>query len=384
MTGFYGALLAIGALAFLFPYAIYPFLLLLRPRRFAVGQAPPPAAWPSVSAIVAVFNGAGRIGAKIAELRRLDYPGRVEVIVADDGSDDGTAAAAEAAGADRVVRLPERGGKSAAQNAGVAAAAGEVLLFTDLAVIVQPDALRLLIAELSAPGVGCVTGVDRSVAAGPADPAQGAGWYTRFETGVRWREAETGTLLGVNGCLFVVRKEHRPPVPGACVDDLYVPLAVNDRGLRVTVHPAAEAIVPRTKSLREEFRRRARTFAGGLFTLHAAGRDLPRAVRRLRGRLWGHKRLRWLGPWLILLALYGSMGLALRWPPGWIFVIVEALAMGAALAGLVWTAGGGRPPRPLRLPAFLLLSQAALAWAWVRFALGRPYVVWRPTRREQA
>jgi len=382
MIALWASVTAIGLLGFAFPYAIYPLLLLRRPRRFPVGAAAPPAAWPRVSAIVAVYNGAGRIAAKIAELRGLDYPRPLEIVVVDDGSDDGTAAAAEAAGADRVLRLAERGGKSLAQNLGVEAAQGEALLFTDLAVHAAPDSLRKLISELLVDGVGCVTGVDRSVAAGPADPAQGAGFYTRFETMLRRREVETGGLLGVNGCLFVVRKADRPPVPAECVDDLFVPLAVNDRGLRVAMHPGAEAVVPRATSFGEEFRRKARTFTGGLFTLRRARRDLPRATRRLRAQLWGHKWLRWLGPLLLAAAFAGSVELAVAWPPAAFFVTLEICALAAAAVGAAWTVRGGRAPKPLRAAAFLAMTQVALVWAWARFLAGRPFVTWRPTQRE--
>ena len=64
------------------------------------------AAEPPVAVLVAARDEGTRIGATVDELRRL-FEG-AEVVVADDGSRDATAAAAEAAGA-RVVRLPRRG-----------------------------------------------------------------------------------------------------------------------------------------------------------------------------------------------------------------------------------------------------------------------------------
>ena len=56
--------------------------------------------------LIAARDEEARIGTTVAELRR-QFPG-AEVVVADDGSRDATAAAAEAAGA-RVLRLPHRG-----------------------------------------------------------------------------------------------------------------------------------------------------------------------------------------------------------------------------------------------------------------------------------
>jgi glycosyltransferase involved in cell wall biosynthesis len=70
---------------------------------------------------------------------------RVELIVVDDGSTDGTPAIAERlAGSDprvRVVRKPN-GGLSSARNAGIAAAQGELLCFLDADDVLLPDHLR--------------------------------------------------------------------------------------------------------------------------------------------------------------------------------------------------------------------------------------------------
>lgn len=81
-----------------------------------------------VSAIIPAFNEAERVAAVIDPL--LSTPVVDEVVVVDDGSTDGTAAAAARPGV-RVVRLPENRGKAAAMAAGVEASQGDVLLFLD-------------------------------------------------------------------------------------------------------------------------------------------------------------------------------------------------------------------------------------------------------------
>jgi hypothetical protein len=119
-----------------------------------------------------------------------------------------------------------------------------------------------------------------------------------------------------------------------------------------------------------------------MFTLRRASRDLPRTAMRLYWRLIGRKWMRWLGPAFLTAALVGSFGLALRWPLGWLFFIPQAAGWLAAAVGLWGTAAGRPVAKPLRLAAFAALSQAALVWAWARFAVGRPFIAWRPTRRE--
>lgn len=70
-----------------------------------------------VVAMIPAYRRAGSVAATIAAVGEID--GVDQIVVVDDGSDDGTADAAEAAGADSVVRLATNQGKGAAVTAGV-------------------------------------------------------------------------------------------------------------------------------------------------------------------------------------------------------------------------------------------------------------------------
>ncbi|HEX6988110.1 MAG TPA: glycosyltransferase [Bacillota bacterium] len=82
----------------------------------------------NASVVVPAHNEAGRVGAVVAALAGL--PRVSQVLVVDDGSTDATADEARRAGAE-VIRLPRRRGKASALAAGVARAAGEVVLLAD-------------------------------------------------------------------------------------------------------------------------------------------------------------------------------------------------------------------------------------------------------------
>lgn len=81
-----------------------------------------------VSAVIPAHNEVGRVGETVRALRRAGCAH--EVIVVDDGSGDGTAQAAAAAGA-VVLRLPCRRGKGEALAQGARLARGDLLLFLD-------------------------------------------------------------------------------------------------------------------------------------------------------------------------------------------------------------------------------------------------------------
>jgi putative flippase GtrA len=102
--------------------------------------------------VVPALDEAGRIASTIAAIRAalasVEADGGLEVVVVDDGSADATADAALAGGADQVVVLPANRGKGAAVRAGVAAARGRTIAFTDADLAYSPDQLLLVIGAV--------------------------------------------------------------------------------------------------------------------------------------------------------------------------------------------------------------------------------------------
>lgn len=134
--------------------ALYRAVLLSVVRRAASERAdrPPAPGQLRASVVLPAFNEASVIGATIAAihagLEELAADGGLEVIVVDDGSTDGTAETALAAGADQVVVQPRNRGKGAAVRAGVAAARGRTIAFTDADLSYSPDQLVTVIASI--------------------------------------------------------------------------------------------------------------------------------------------------------------------------------------------------------------------------------------------
>lgn len=112
---------------------------------------------PLASVVIPALNCVGEVDACIAALRAQDYPAdRYEIIVADNGSTDGTAERAEKLGVKVVVR-PERG-RSRALNAGLAAAQGSLILTTDMSCMARTNWVSMVAACFAEPNVGCVAG----------------------------------------------------------------------------------------------------------------------------------------------------------------------------------------------------------------------------------
>jgi putative flippase GtrA len=97
-----------------------------------------------LTVVLPAYREADRIGDTVTRVRtelgeRLgDTLEALQIVVVDDGSDDDTSGAAAAAGADTVVRLEVNSGKGAAVRAGVAAATGSTIAFTDADLAYSP------------------------------------------------------------------------------------------------------------------------------------------------------------------------------------------------------------------------------------------------------
>jgi len=118
---------------------------------------------PALSVVIPAFEEEGRIANAVERLRgELSVPGGLEIIVVDDGSRDATAEVARRAGADQVLSLPANRGKGAAVRAGMLAAGGTALAFTDADLAYSPTQLLRLLHEIEA-GFDVVIGSRRHV-----------------------------------------------------------------------------------------------------------------------------------------------------------------------------------------------------------------------------
>jgi biofilm PGA synthesis N-glycosyltransferase PgaC len=332
---------------------------------------------PTVSVVIVAHNEAARIGTRIENLLALDYPSdRLEIVVASDGSSDGTAERARAWEPEgvTVIAFETRRGKPAVLNDVVPKLRGELVVMGDARQTYDAAALRALVAPFADPAVGAVSG-ELILTAGGTRVGEGVGFYWRYEKFIRRHESLADSTVGATGAIYAMRRALFAPIPpDTILDDVLIPMTLARRGHRVLFEAMARAYDRPAATAGEEFRRKVRTIAG-TFQLFARHRWLlsPR-----RNRLWlqtvSHKGLRLTSP-LLLGALAASNVLLLDAAFYRLALGAQAAFYGAALVGALTRGTRLRIPFMGVAYVFCLLNWATTV-AFVRFLAGRQRVTW--------
>jgi len=304
---------------------------------------------PSVSLIVAAHDEEDVIERRLENLLALDYPpDRLEIVVADDASEDRTRELVEAVAAReprvRLIRCA-RGGKVAAQNRALRETKSDVLAFSDANAAWPSDALRQLVRAFGDPDVGFVCG---RVSYEQPDGTNREGAYWAYELWLRKQESDLGSVTGGNGAIYAVRRDDYVDVDPRFGHDLAFPYLMVQRRRRAVYEPAALSIEKPSRDLEDEYRRKVRMFEHcWLITLRG---------RMLRGldpvyfvQMVSHRLFRYGSGLLHLALLVSSIALVGQG-------LVYELALAAQLALLALAAAG-----KLRLP----IPGASLAYYYV-------------------
>jgi len=356
----------------------YPLLLLagLRMMRRASTVETPIQSWPIVTLIIPAYNESRVLEAKLQNALALDYPrDRLEIMVASDGSSDATVDIARrfVERGVQVLAFEQRRGKASVVNDAAARACGDVLCLCDANVMFAPDALRRLVQPLQDPTVGAVTGTV-VIASEDSNFEHGEKLYYHLERTVQTAESQLGSLMGVDGGMYVLRSECFRRLPADTIlDDFVLSMQVLRQGLRVLYEPRARATENGTPLAAQEFKRRVRIAAGAAQSV--ARGNFP--SWRTPVECWqylSHKLLRWLMP-VWLLGIFVSSLMLSTTHDFYLFALgCELLVLISAIVGLV-----SLPTRATRWGGatfYFVMSQAALLWGFGKGILGQQSVTW--------
>jgi glycosyltransferase involved in cell wall biosynthesis len=361
-----------------YAYAGYPFALIAltllwdRPVKKA-------AITPRVSFVIAAHNEEQRIAEKIRNTLAQDYPpDAMEIIVASDCSTDRTDDLVRSFGR-RVllVRTRERRGKEAAQHLAVRTAIGKILVFSDCATALAPNAVSAIVMNFADPTVGCVSSIDRLVDAD--GKASGEGMYVRYEMWLRQLETRVNTLVGLSGSFFAARRDVCRHWASDRQSDFSTLLNAVVMGLRGVLDVDSTGYYRNLADDRREFQRKVRTVVRGIAVLHSNIRMLnPFRHGMFAWQLASHKVCRWLVPFGMIGAAISNV-LLIDDSTFYAATFLMQCAFYAAACGGMWT---GAPA--LKIPMFFVIANLGVLTAWLRYARGERLATWSPSQRVSA
>jgi glycosyltransferase involved in cell wall biosynthesis len=363
-------------------YAGFPILVtlrgILRHRPLAIGES-----LPSITVVVPAYNESATIVEKLANTLALEYPPEsLEVIVASDGSEDGTnELVAQFGQGVRLLALP-RLGKNGALTRAASDARGEILVFTDADTKLTARTLVHIAAPFADPDVGGVAGERRhghESQPGPSAADQGKRLLRRLMS-------RAGNVTSAEGQIYAIRRELFQPVPENVLDDFWISTRVVAAHRRLVYEPeAASYPMEGVTVVRRPFERMVR-MTGPLFHAVWLRRDLlnPAEYGFYSLQLISHKLMR-------RLLFIPLIGLAMTAPglrsSGRVYRaagLAQGLLHGAALAGLLLRGTRlGRLP-PLKAALAFDRKNVAATVALIQQLRGmRPRDdLWEPQRAE--
>jgi cellulose synthase/poly-beta-1,6-N-acetylglucosamine synthase-like glycosyltransferase len=332
-------------------YVLFPWQMKRQARKLSAFD--PPSHWPEIDILMAAYNEAEVIAEKVHSVFKSDYPAaKVRLWVGSDASTDGTDAILERLSTQyphlHWQRFEARTGKPAIINQLAQKASAEILVITDADAMFATTMLAKLVAPFSKPKVGGVQANTRILTvAGDAVAAQEAS-YTAREMEIKAGEGLWGAVIGGFGSAYAVRRQLFRKVPaGFIVDDFYTFADISRQGYETVFQPEAMTELRVSADAAVQFRRKRRIGKGNYQNLlHFT--DLLNPFTRLGYTFWSHKALRWLTPWLILLAY-------------------AAASISAGQSILMFLAFTGMSALFVLAIIDLMLQQLGISLSWLRF-----------------
>ncbi len=375
--------LCISIVFITYSYVGYPILLSIlsylfpRPTRRANIT-------PRISLVITARNEENDIRAKLKNALSLDYPReKYEIIVASDCSTDRTDEIVQSFSSQGVIlhREDRHLGKTITQSRAVKKSTGEILIFSDATTTYEHLALRAIVRQFADPEVGCVAGQLIYISPNSSAVGKGCSSYWSYEKLIKHFESQLGSLIGVSGCLYAVRRSCYARLSDDMIDDFVIASEIRSQGLRTVYEPEAIAFEKTNKEHRDEFRMRVRIIKQ---TLNALSRYRSLfSLHRHRSysfQMISHKIMRYLVPFFLIAAFVSNLILVGQHPILDFTLTAQISLYSLALVGWTLTNLGFRRLGPLAFPYYFLLVNTAILVAILKSITGERYVVWEPIR----
>lgn len=340
---------------------------------------------PEVTFLVAAYNEEEIIEEKILNTLNLNYPkNKLKLKVVTDGSNDNTNKIVSQFSEVELCYEPKRAGKIAAVNRVMPSVESSITIFSDANVMINKDGLKNMIQHFQNNLVAAVSG-EKTVMSKEEDGASssGEGFYWKYESYLKKKDAEWNTLVGSAGELFGIRTHLYEPIDtNTLIEDFVLTMKLSAKGYKVAYEPAALAMESGSANIEEETKRKVRISAGGI---QAVIMLLPLLNFFKYGKLSfqyiSHRALRWtLMPIALIGAFVSVFFLAAKGWPYDVLMRIELIFALLALAGYAMR-NGETKIKALFIPYYFLYMHYCVVLGWIKYFRGKQQVTWEKSKR---
>ncbi|TNF41521.1 MAG: glycosyltransferase family 2 protein [Cytophagales bacterium] len=340
---------------------------------------------PEVTLIVACYNEEEILRDKVANCLNLDYPKeRLTVLFVTDGSIDGSVELLQSYSGVEVSHSNARKGKIAAINRIMPGITTPISIFTDANVMLNPEAIRALVHPFQSNLVAAVSG-EKVVLSQSKDGASssGEGFYWKYESFLKRKDAQWNTLVGSAGELLAIRThQYHAPEEDTVIEDFVITVRLAAQGYQVGYTPEAMAVETGSANIEEEQKRKVRISAGGLQAISR----LPEAWNwrkhpGLTFQYLSHRVLRWTAmPVALVIAIFTNLFLAdQHWFYGFA-ALGQLIFYGLASLGYLMRNRAIRV-KFLHIPFYFVFMHVCVVLGWIRYFRGKQAVTWEKAQR---
>ena len=372
-------------------YVLFPLLLswlAINKKQNEITYALNDLELPTVAILIAAYNEQTVMEEKIKSIFLTDYPiEKIQVYIGTDACTDQTNPIVQRYVDTHAVHLIEfknRTGKTAIINHLATLAKADVFILTDANVFFLKQTIFEMLKHYKNKEIALVAGnILNPVVKIDGIAHQEKSYLTRenkikYQEGICW-----GSMIGAFGGCYSLRAANFKEVPKHfIVDDFYLSMSVLQQGKLAITELAAICTEDVSNKVLEEFRRKVRIATGNFQNLFHFASLLKNPFSSIGFCFWSHKVIRWMGPFLLIMAFNTSYLLSLSHAA---FLPIVYLQLSLFLSPIIdWVFKKvGLHLKLLRFASHFYLMNLALLKGFFLFSKGIKSSIWEPTKRNQ-
>ena len=286
----------------------------IEPRQYASRVSDQ--ALPTITLIIPAYNEQQWITDKLLNCAALDYPSeKLNVIVAVDGCTDNTLVLAQQMTQEKsclglnleIREFKNNRGKVAVLNDVINTVDTELVALSDVSALISLDALLIAAAQFTNQRLGVLNSHYCLLEPG----SEGEASYWQYQSKIKIAESSFGSTLGAHGAFYLFRRKLFQPLAGDTInDDFILPMQIVANGYIAKQDNRIVSLELEQANNSMDWQRRVRIAAGNMQQVLRLKRMLHPHFKGIAFTFASGKALRVAMPFLMLIALIGSISLA--------------------------------------------------------------------------